>query len=180
MARAASFAKAASRAAALSAYPGGMAAVLYMDAVITPNRSLSRRGFRWLLGLVIGFNLAVAVLMLALHAVFVPIFLGLDVLAVVAAFSASYRSAGLAERVQVSAQEVRVLHEAGPRSRTVWTSPTAFTRVAVENAGEPETRVSLRLSGRALTVAHALSPRERADFGEALRSAIREANAERW
>jgi uncharacterized membrane protein len=157
-----------------------MAATLYMDAVITPNRSLSRRGFRWLLGLVIAFNLGIAGLMLALHAFFVPIFLGVDVLAVFLAFSASYRSAGLAERVQVSANEVRVLHQAGPRSRTVWSSPTAFTRVAVEGAGEPETRVSLRLSGRALTVARALSPKERADFGEALRTAIREANAERY
>jgi uncharacterized membrane protein len=157
-----------------------MAATLYMDAVITPNRSLSRRGFYWLLGVVIAFNLAVAALMLALHAFFVPIFLGVDVLAVFLAFSASYRSAGQAERVQVSAAEVRVLHQAGPRSRMVWSSPTAFTRVAIDGAGEPDARVSLRLSGRAVTIARVLSPKEREDFAEALRTAIREANAERY
>jgi uncharacterized membrane protein len=157
-----------------------MAAVLYMDAVITPNRSLSRRGFRWLLGVVIAFNLAVTALMIALHAFFVPVFLGLDVLAVILAFQASYRSARLAERVQVSAKEVRVSHEAGARSRTVWSSPTAFTRVAVENPGQPEARIRLQLSGQAVTVAHALSPKEREVFGDALRAAIREANAERW
>ncbi|HEX4179274.1 MAG TPA: DUF2244 domain-containing protein [Caulobacteraceae bacterium] len=152
---------------------------LYMDAVITPNRSLSMRGFRVLLGAMIAFNLLVCALMLALRAFFVPVFLGLDVLAVIVAFRASYRSGGLAERVQVSALEVRVLHEAGRRSRTVWSSPTAFTRISVERPGEPETRVRLQLSGRALTVAHALSPKERGAFAEALREAIREANLER-
>jgi uncharacterized membrane protein len=109
----------------------------------------------------------------------VPIFLGVDVLAVIVAFRASYRSGGLAERVQVSSAEVRVMHQAGRRSRTVWTSPTAFTRVAVEQPGEPEARIRLHLSDRALTVAHALSPGERTDFAEALRRAIRAANAER-
>jgi uncharacterized membrane protein len=153
---------------------------LYMDAVIRPNRSLSRRGFYWLIGVVAFFNLAVAALMIVLRAFPVPIFLGADLLAVILAFLANYRSGGLSERVQVSAAEVRVLHQAGARSRTIWSSPTAFTRVAVDLAGEPETRVRLELSGRALTVARALSPGERADFAEALQSAIREARAERY
>jgi uncharacterized membrane protein len=175
----ASFAKPASRAATAFAYAGRMPAALYMDAVITPNRSLSMRGFYLLIGVVIAFNLAVCALMLALRAFFVPIFLGVDVLAVILAFRASYRSGGLAERVQVSTAEVRVLHQAGRRSRTVWSSPTAFTRVSVERPGEPETRIRLLLSGRALTVAHALSPKERGAFAEALRQAISDANAER-
>ena len=156
-----------------------MPAALYMDAVITPNRSLPMRGFYWLIGVLVFFNLAVAALMIALGAFPVPVFLGVDVLAVILAFRASYRSAGLAERVQVSAAEVRVLHQAGARSRTVWTSPTAFTRVAVELPGEPEARIRLHLSGRALTVARALSPGERTRFAEALQQAIRAANAER-
>lgn len=156
-----------------------MTATLYMDAVITPNRSLSKRGLYWLLGVLIAFNLAVASLMLALGAFPVPIFLGLDVLAVILAFRASNRSGAQAERVQVTAAEVRVLHQAGGRSRTVWTSPTAFTRVAVEAPGEHETRVRLHLSGRALTIAHALSPGERGAFAGALQQAIAAARAER-
>jgi uncharacterized membrane protein len=162
------------------AYVGRMPAALYMDAVITPNRSLSKAGFYWLIGVLAFFNLAVASLMIALKAFPVPIFLGVDLLAVFLAFRASYRSAGLAERVQVSAAEVRVLHQVGRGSRTVWSSPTAFTRVAVEHAGEPEARIRLCLSGRALTVARALSPLERARFAEALERAIRAAQAERY
>lgn len=157
-----------------------MSAVLYMDAVITPNRSLSMRGFFWLIGVLTFFNLAVAGLMIVIGAFPVPIFLGLDLLAVIIAFRASYRSGRQAERVQVSAAEVRVLLQAFGRSRTIWTSPTAFTRVAIEAPGEPETRIRLQLSGRALTIARALSPKERTDFAEALERAIRAARAERY
>jgi uncharacterized membrane protein len=160
-------------------YVRSMAATLYMDAVITPNRSLSRKGFVWLIGGLVAVNLAIATLMLALGALPVPIFLGLDVVGVLIAFRASYRGAGQSERVQVSAEEVRVLHQIGRSARTVWASPTAFTRVSVEAPGEPEVRVRLHLSQRALTLARALSPPERIKFADALEAAIRQARAER-
>jgi uncharacterized membrane protein len=156
-----------------------MAERLYMDAVITPNRSLSRAGFRWLIGILVAFNLVIAGGLLVLKAFPVPIFLGLDVVGVLIAFRASYRSAGQAERVQVSAEVVRVSHEIGRSARTVWTSPTAFTRVSIEAPSEHEARVRLHLSQRALTIARALSPRERTQFADALETAIRDARAER-
>jgi uncharacterized membrane protein len=156
-----------------------MDAPLHLDAVLTPNRSLPRRGLYALLGVLAAANLATAVLMVvALHAAPVPIFLGLDFLAVLLAFRASYRQGRQCERVQVSADEVRVLHEIGARRRTVWRSPTAFTRVAVEGEAE-EARVRLMLSGRSLTLARQLSPKERVDFGQALAQAIGRARAER-
>ena len=158
-----------------------MAATLYMDARLAPTRSLSRRGFAWLFGLLVAVNLAMAAFVISIGAFPVPFFLGLDVLGVWLAFRASYRGAsGQAERVLVSADEVRVLHEIGRQARTVWTSPTAFTRVAVEAPGEHETSVSLQLSGRSLILAHALSPIERADFAAALQAAIKAARAERY
>ena len=156
-----------------------MPAMLYMDAVITPNRSLPRTGFYWLIGLLSAFNLIMAVFFLTIGALPVPVFLGLDVLGVLIAFRASYASGRLAERVRVSAEEVHVAYEAQGRSRTVWRSPTAFTAVAVEQAGQHEARVRLRLSGRRLTVARALSPKERGEFADALQRAIQKARAER-
>jgi uncharacterized membrane protein len=157
-----------------------MHARLYMDAVITPNRSLSKRGFVILATVLIAINVILATFFIAIGAIPVPIFLGIDVLGVMLAFHVNYRSARMSERVQVSAEEVRVLHEAGRLRRTVWRSPTAFTRVDVEAAGEHEARVRLRLSDRRLTVAAALSPAERDDFAQALRSAVSRALAERW
>jgi uncharacterized membrane protein len=160
-------------------YVRWMNATLYMDAVITPNRSLSKKGFYWLIGVLVAANLAVGALMISLGALPVPIFLGLDVLGVLLAFRANYRGAGQSERVQVSADEVRVLHQIGASARTVWASPTAFTRVSVIARGEPEARVRLHLSQKALTLARALSPPERVAFADALETAIRQARAER-
>jgi uncharacterized membrane protein len=152
---------------------------LYMDAVITPNRSLSKRGFVVLMTILIAINAILAVIFHAIGAIPVPIFLGADVLAVFVAFRVNYNAARLSERVQVSADEVRVSHEAGRLRRTVWRSATAFTRVDVE-ADEDAPQVRLRISGRGWTVASALSPDERTAFAEALSRAMGAAQAERW
>lgn len=152
---------------------------LYMDATITPNRSLPKRGFAVLMGALLLINGALAAYFLSVGAFPVPVFLGADVLAVYVAFQVSYRSALMAERVQVTAEEVRVLHERGRSRTTVWRSSTAFTRVDVE-ADEDSPRVRLRTSGRRWTVAAALSPRERTAFAQALDRAMDAAKLERW
>lgn len=155
-------------------------AALYMDATITPNRSLSPRGFALLLTALVAINGATATMFWIAGAWPVPVFLGLDVLAVFVAFKVSYRAARLSERVQVSADEVRVRYEAPNAARTVWTSPTAFTGVALEDVDAHHSRVRLTLSGRKLTVGRALSPKERMAFGRALESAVQRARSERW
>jgi uncharacterized membrane protein len=157
-----------------------MPALLHLDAVLTPTRSLPKAGLCVLLGALGTINLAVAALFLSVGAKPVPIFLGLDFVAVLIAFRVSYRQARRSERVQVSSDEIQVMYEDGCRSRTVWRSPTAFTRVRVDMRGEPETRVSLHLSGRSLIVAGRLSPQERVDFADTLEAAIAAARAERY
>ena len=150
-----------------------------MDAVIWPNRSLSPRGLTILLGLFTAYNIIVAIFLILIGAFPVPVFLGLDVAGLALAFHFSNRRARQAERVQVSAEAISVTRQDGGRMETVWTSPTAFTRVAVD-VGEDEAEVKLELSGRSLTIATALSPAERADFAAALQRAIRAARDARY
>jgi len=157
-----------------------MSPLLHMDAVLTPTRSLPKAGLIVLLAGLAFVNLAVAGMFLAMGAAPVPIFLGLDFLAVLAAFHVSYKQARQSERVRVTADEVQVTHEIGRHRRTVWRSPTAFTRVRVEAPGEHEARVSLHLSGRSCVLAVRLSPQERTDFALALEAAIKSARAERY
>jgi uncharacterized membrane protein len=156
----------------------GMDGPFYMDAVITPPRSLSRRGFIVLISVLTAINTFTAILFLLLHAALVPIFLGLDVCAVAAALVASLRAARRRERIQVTAQEVRVVLESPGGAHTVWQSPTAFTRVALVGEADDETDVQLRLSDRVLAVARSLSRSERRDFAVALERAIRRARAD--
>ncbi|HEX6866152.1 MAG TPA: DUF2244 domain-containing protein [Caulobacteraceae bacterium] len=153
-----------------------MAARLYMDAVITVNRSLSPRGFAVLFGAVAAANVAFAVFLFILGAWPAPLFLGIDVALVWFAFQASFRAAERAERVRVSAEEIEVLHA----EHTVWRSPTAFTSVDIEPRGGDDQRVKLRLSGRGITLARALSPAERGRFAIALQDAVSAARAERY
>ena len=153
---------------------------LYMDAEIKPNRSLSERGFVILISVITVANVASAVVLLRMGAHYVLPFLGIDVLAVIVAFLASYKSGRVIERVQVSAAEVRVTYETEKASRLVWESPTAFTRVTTERDEEDRClALRLALSGRETAVAAALSPGERGEFAKALEDAIRQARRHR-
>jgi uncharacterized membrane protein len=156
-----------------------MSSQLYMDAVLSPTRSLSKGGLTVLLTVLAAFNILAAILFMALGAKPIPVFLGLDFLAVVLAFRASYRQARRGERVQVSADEITVAHEDERGARTVWRSPTAFTRLVVEDRGQPEMKITLMLSRQRLGLANRVSPQERAEFALALEAAIRAARAER-
>lgn len=144
----------------------------FMDAVITPHRSLSSRGFIILIGVLTAFNVASAVFFIIIGAGPVPIFLGLDLVAVIIAFAVSNRAARRHERIQVTAAEVRVLLQSPRGDQTVWISPTAFTRVSVIGPDDDEADVQLRQADRAVAVARDLSRPERLAFAEALDRAI--------
>jgi uncharacterized membrane protein len=160
-------------------FPVQMMGLTYMDAVITPHRSLSERGFIILIAIVTIANCISAAVFVHMGAVFVPFFLGIDVIAVIVAFSASFRAARRVERVQVTAREIVVTHETPHWRKVVWESPTAFTRVSVEEEDGRNVGLRLALSGKQVPVAQALSPRERAEFAVALKQAISEARLER-
>jgi uncharacterized membrane protein len=146
---------------------------LYMDAEIKPNRSLSERGFVILISVITIANVASALVFLNMGATYVPVFVGVDLLAVFLAFVISFRSGRVVERVQVSADEVKVTYETPRASRVVWESPTVFTRVTTERDEEDRVMaLRLALSGRQTAVAASLSPHERGEFAKALEDAI--------
>lgn len=159
-----------------------MAAALHFDAVITPNRSLSPRGFRILIGVMLAINLATGAVFLSIGALPVPLFLGLELLGVFLAFKVNYRGGGVSERVQVSADSVTVLrhtpHGRQPGQQVVWRSATAFTKVEVSQ-DQDDVHLGLAISGRRRPIGQALSPQERLDLGRALERAIVSARSER-
>jgi uncharacterized membrane protein len=152
---------------------------VYMDAEIRPHRSLSERGFIILIAVVTLANCCSAAVFIYMGAMFVPVFLGVDVIAVVVAFIASYRTARQVQRVHVTSRDVTVSHETKQWKKVVWESPTAFTRVAVDREEGRAVGVRLALSGRHLSIAQWLSPKERQEFASALQDAIHQARQER-
>jgi uncharacterized membrane protein len=156
------------------------APLLYLDAELRPYRSLSRKGMLLLLIPLVLVNLVFAVFFLSLGALVVPPFLGLDVVAVTTALMLSFRAADWVERVRVTADVIQVARERGAQARTVWTSPTLFTRLDVMDPGRHAVRVRLSCKGRTLNLAMALGPVEREAFGRELEAAIRAARGERF
>jgi uncharacterized membrane protein len=63
--------------------------------------------------------------------------------------------------------------------QTLWSSPTAFTRVAIEETGRYGAQVRLMLSGKRLTIGQVLGPVEREGLARSIELAIRSARAER-
>jgi uncharacterized membrane protein len=153
---------------------------LHLDEVIARKPSLGRRGFFVLIGLLVALNLGMATVFVLMGAPPVPIFLGLDVLGVWLAFRASYRQGLRRERVQVTADEVRVIREEGEKAETVWASPTAFTRVSLQPRGRYAPEVWLTLSGKGAPVGLSLGPRQRSELAQAIETAIRSAKSERY
>jgi uncharacterized membrane protein len=148
---------------------------LFMDALITPHRSLTPRGAMMLIGAVSVFDAAMAMVFVKLGAAPIPIFMGIGLFAMVVALIVSNRAAMRRERILVSAAEVRVVKEDRGAQELVWVSPTAFTRVCLSDEDDDETSLHLHLSDRALRVAQALSRGERREFAHALEAAIRRA-----
>ena len=144
----------------------------YMDEVIRPHRSLPRGGFVVLVAVMTAFNLGVGVLFTAIGAVFVPVFMLLGELGVLAAFWVSYRTGAQFDRVRVTNAEVRVTRHRRRDVQTVWISPVDCTRVTHASEDAPP---SLHAPGRDLRLAEGLSPRRRAEFAEALDGAIQRA-----
>ena len=152
---------------------------IHLDTLISPERSLPMTGFKVLLGLLIAVNLIVGGVFLAMGAWPAPVFLGLDVLGVWIAFRVSYRRAATRERVRVTADHVQVLRELGGRTREVWTSPTAFTRVDIDRSGRHGAELRLTLSNKRLRIGQALGPIQREGLATSIEAAIASARAER-
>lgn len=140
-----------------------------MDAVLTPHRSLSPRGFHLLFAFVIAMNCAIGAYFLAHGAYPVLGFLGLDILAVWLAFHMNYRAARRQERVQVAAEHIH-LSRASPKGEDHWVVSPLWARVSRDDLG---VRIA---SGRdAMRVGAFLSPKEQSDFARALDAALHRA-----
>jgi uncharacterized membrane protein len=128
------------------------------------------------MGVLVGANAAFAAIMISQGAWPVAGFLGLDVLAVYAAFRLSYAQAHAFERVIICGETLTVERVDQKGMRREWTFPSYWVSVWFEG-DDTEGTVTLRSHGRSLEVGAYLAPFERKDFAEALRKALREAKA---
>ncbi|MCF8469803.1 MAG: DUF2244 domain-containing protein [Parvibaculum sp.] len=145
---------------------------LHFNALITPHRSLSMRGFTILIGVVAVANFASGIMFMLRGAWPVFGFCGLEVVLVWWAFRANYRAARAYETVQLSDDELRIRRvDAKGRTRAFSFQPL-WVRLSLIKEPDETTHLHLTSRGRALEVAATLSPHERADFARALEAAL--------
>lgn len=144
------------------------------SAVLTPHRSLSRRGFLILMAVVgvVSFAAGMAFLMMGAWPVFG--FLGLDAALVYFAFKRNYADARLCETVSLTDREL-VVRRTAPRAEPCeWRFASYWVRVELEENERLEMCGPLFLAshGQRLEIGAFLGPGERRHLAEALKGAL--------
>lgn len=144
------------------------------EATLTPHRSLNRRGFHVLMGLVLLVNVIVAGMFVALGAWPIAGFAGLDVLLVWWAFRVNFADARKLERISITEHELVLDRESERHPPEQQRFVRRWVRVELEEDRERELIGRLLLvSGRSrIAVGEFLGPEERKTLAEALKSAL--------
>ena len=142
------------------------------SAVLLPHRSLGRKGFIILMGViaVVSFLTGLAFYMKGAWPVLG--FFGIDVLLIYGAFRLNYRAARIYETVELSVSELKVtrFHPSG-RAES-WTFNPYWVRLELEESESSANRMSLRSHGRVLPFGNFLSDDEKRGFAHALGAAL--------
>ena len=121
---------------AASALAAPKAPGVLFDAMLTPHRSLNRRGFIILMSLVAGVSFIAGMAFLLMGAWPVFGFFGLDVALIYLAFRLNYRAARAHETVQLSANELRVRSVSARGEVRGWSFQPYWVRVSCETGPE--------------------------------------------
>lgn len=149
---------------------------LLFDALLTPHRSLSARGFVVLMTVICVVSFAAGLAFFLIGAWPVVGFFGLDVLLIYLAFRINYRHARMYERLELAPDRLvvrRVDHWGKERS---WDFQPTWLQVLIDEPPAHDSPLVLRSHGRSLKVGHFLTAEERLDLARALRRALTKLN----
>lgn len=141
---------------------------LAFHALLQPNRSLTRDGFRRIMILVIIMNGINGVVYFTLGAWPVAFFCGVDILIVWLAFKISYAQGRRHERLMLTETALWVSRVLPSGHETRWKLTPAFVRVEIERPIDHDSQIRLTEHGKTLIVGSFLSPRERGEVADAL------------
>lgn len=153
---------------------------IYMDAVLTPNRSLSPRAFMIVMAIVGGMSFIAGLAFVSMGAFPVIGFFGIDALAIWFAFRWSQRAQQQKTRVKITAETVQLVHEHPGKAVREATIPTAFARVKLEFPERQPSELQIAYQQQAWIIGRFLTPGERKKLKVALEKAIHSARMERY
>ncbi|SMF08512.1 Uncharacterized membrane protein [Tistlia consotensis] len=142
------------------------------EALLTPYRSLSPRGFLILMSAVACVAFAAGMTFFQLGAWPVPGFMGAEVLLIYGAFKINYRRAKGFERLELTADRLTVRRVDHWGEETTWRFQPYWLRIEIADPPEPDSPLSLRSHGRSLTIGGFLSAQERLELAKTLRAEL--------
>ena len=154
--------------------------IIYMDALLVPNRSLSPKAFVWVMAVVIVTSFLAGLFYLSLGAFPVIGFFGIDVLVFWFAFHLSFRQQRQKTQIRITAETVAIHHKDGKGGEKSAELPTAFARIEIAEPLRWDSWLRLEYGKTAYVIGRFLTPKERKSLAEALRSALVRARAERF
>ncbi|MEO0721685.1 MAG: DUF2244 domain-containing protein [Pseudomonadota bacterium] len=166
--------------------------IIYLDAVLTPNRSLSPRGYRLITWLIkAGIVFSVLMLVSALLPLFsgggalspsLPIFgfFGLDVAALWVALRYIQRQGQEETRVVITADTVDLTHVKPGGTTKSASLPAAFARVELDEPLTPQSWLRVEHGTTAYVIGRFLTMDERKSLAVAMRAALQSARNERY
>jgi uncharacterized membrane protein len=143
------------------------------SAVMTPNRSLGKRGFGILMLAVAGISFAAGLIFAFAGAWPITGFFGLDILLIYWAFKVNYRDGRAYEQIVVTPTEL-MFRKVSPRGAvTEWRCNPLWVRLDFDIHEEfGVQRLHLVSRGQRRAIASFLSPEEKQSFGKALQAGI--------
>ena len=143
------------------------------DALLTPHRSLNRRGTVILFGSIVAAAAMIGGFFVAQGVWPVLPFFGCEVLLLALAFRANNRDARAYETVKLTPQALTVCQvKASGRALETRFQPPQWLKVVLTLRPDGGNRLELCSHGRRLVIGHFLASHERADFADALRRAL--------
>ncbi|KCZ94617.1 DUF2244 domain-containing protein [Hyphomonas johnsonii] len=154
--------------------------IIYFDAVLTPNRSMSQRAFTIVMLVVGCVSFINGMLFASMGALPVVGFYGLDALAIYVAFRWSFRRQREETRVTVSARTLTLEHHKADGTTKRAEIPSAFARVALDEPLLPSSWLRIEHGRTAYVIGRFLTLPERKSLAQALRAALINARSERY
>lgn len=154
--------------------------IVYMDAVLTPNASLSARAFLIVMGLTVAMSLISGLMFVSMGAWPIFGFFGLDALALWGAFCWVRHRARQETRVRITADRVLMHHRDGSGREKTAEIPAAFARVELAEPVTPTSWLRIEHGRTAYVIGRFLTPDERKSLAKGLREALQRARTERY
>ena len=142
------------------------------DVILRPHRSLSPRGFLFVMIAVGLVSFAAGIMFLAMGAWPVAGFFGLDAALIYWAFKLNYGEARAYERIMLTGGKLAVRQGSAKGAERLWQFEPYWVRLDLEVGPAGDNRLWLRSHGRRIAIANCLGADERTAFAAALREAL--------